>query len=71
MINYIVSLFTSYMVNGPLKAENSMTAQSEAISNNYLFATIIPRSQLTTALYLGIAVCRADLLSVPLHAHRL
>ena len=55
MINYIVSLFTSYMVNGPLKAENSMTAQSEAISNNYLFATIIPRSQLTTALYLGLA----------------
>ena len=54
MINYIVSLFTSYMVNGPLKAENSMTAQSEAISNNYLFATIIPRSQLTTALYLGL-----------------
>ena len=55
MINYIVSLFTSYMVNGPLKAENSMTAQSEAISNNYLFATIIPRSQLTSALFLGIA----------------
>jgi len=55
MINYIISLFTSYMVNGPLKAEGSMTAQSEAISSNYLFSTIIPRSQLTSALYLGIA----------------
>ncbi|NLI53649.1 MAG: ABC transporter permease [Clostridiales bacterium] len=55
MVNYIVSLFASYMVNGPLKAANSMTAQSEAISSTYLFATVIPRSQLTTALYLGIA----------------
>jgi hypothetical protein len=32
-----------------------MTAHSEAISSTYLFATVIPRSQLTTALYLGIA----------------
>ncbi len=54
MLNYVVSLFTSYTVNGPMKAVNSMTAQSEAIADTYLFTNIIPRSQLTTALYLGI-----------------
>lgn len=54
MLNYIVSLFTSYVVNGPMKAAGSMTAQSEAIGNAYLFTKVIPRSQLTTALYLGI-----------------
>lgn len=54
MLNYIVTLFTSYVVNGPMKAADSMTAQSEAISDAYLFTKIIPKSQLTTALYLGI-----------------
>jgi general nucleoside transport system permease protein len=54
MINYIISLFTSYIINGPMKAANSMTAQSEAIANVYLFAKIVPKSQLTTALFLGI-----------------
>ena len=54
MINYIISLFTSYIINGPMKAANSMTAQSELIANNYLFTKIVPKSQLTTALFLGI-----------------
>ncbi len=56
MLNYIVSLFTSYVVNNPMKAEGSMTAQTEAIADVYLFSKIIPRSQLTTALYIGLGV---------------
>lgn len=55
MLNYIVSLFCSYMVNGPLKAADSMTPQTEVIDPAYLFYYLVPRSQLTTALYLALA----------------
>lgn len=54
MLNYIVSLFCSYMVNGPLKAEGSMTAQTEVIDPSILFYYLVPRTQLTTALYLAL-----------------
>lgn len=54
MLNYIASLFCSYMVNGPLKAEGSMTPQTEAMDPNYQFRNLVPRSQLTSALLLGI-----------------
>lgn len=54
MLNYIASLFCSYIVNGPLKAEGSMTPQTEAIDTRYLFGNLIPRSQLTSALLVGL-----------------
>ena len=68
MLNYIVSLFASYIVNNPMKAEGSMTAQTEAIADVYLFSKIIPRSQLTTALYFGLGV--AMLLYLLFHSTR-
>lgn len=55
MLNYIVSLLCSYLVNGPLRAEGSMTPQTEAISPSILFYYLVPRTQLTTALYLALA----------------
>ncbi|MFI3313716.1 MAG: ABC transporter permease [Eubacteriales bacterium] len=56
MLNYIVTFFVSYFLNGPMAAVGSMTPQSEVVPDSALFATIVPKTQLTTALYLGLAV---------------
>lgn len=55
MTNYIAILFTSYLVNGPFKAKG-MVPQTEAIPGSVSLTKIIPRTQLTTALYIAIAV---------------
>lgn len=55
MVNYIASLLTSYFVNGPMKAAKSMTAQSDLIPSSALLQKIIPKTQLTTALYIALA----------------
>lgn len=54
MLNYILQYFTSFLVNYPLKEEGSMTAQTISIGEQYMFTRLIPRTQLTTALLLGI-----------------
>ena len=56
MLNYIVSLFASYCVNGPMKAADSMTPQTEVIAQSALLSKIVPKTQLTTALYIAIFV---------------
>lgn len=55
MMNYIALYLTSYFVNNVVKEEGSMTAQTIAISHRYMFGGLIPRTQLTSALFLGIA----------------
>lgn len=56
MMNYVALYLTSYFVNNVVKEEGSMTAQTIAISPRYMFHQLIPKSQLSTALLLGIAV---------------
>ena len=56
MLNYIVTLFCSYVVNGPMKPEGSMTPQTEAIDPMYMFTSLIARTQLTTALIFALAL---------------
>lgn len=56
MLNYIVGLLIAYLVNGPLKAEGSMTSQTEAINPLYMFGLLMPRTQLSTALFVAGAV---------------
>ena len=51
MLNYICTLFTSYLVNGPFKTEGS-TAQTELIAEGIWFGRLLPRTQLTYALFL-------------------
>lgn len=55
MMNYIALYVTSYFVNNVVKEEGSMTAQTVAIPEVYMFGKLIPKTQLTTALFLGIA----------------
>ena len=51
MLNYICTLFTSWLVNGPYKVAGS-TAQTELISEGIWFRKLLPRTQLTTAVFL-------------------
>ena len=55
MLNYVCTLFTSWMVNGPVKTPGS-TAQTEMIPESLWFGKLLPRTQLTWALFLLLAV---------------
>ena len=55
MLNYICTLFTSWLVNGPVKSEGS-TAQTEVLPEGVWLGRLIPQTQLTTALFILIAV---------------
>ena len=54
MLNYVATLFASYCLNGPLKAEG-MTPQTELLPQHVLFSKLVPKTQLTSALYLALA----------------
>lgn len=55
MLNYICTLFTSWLVNGPFKTSGSV-AQTELIPEGIWFSRLLTRSQLTYALFLLLAV---------------
>lgn len=55
MLNYICTLFTSWLVNGPVKSDGS-TAQTEVLPGGVWLGRLIPQTQLTTALFILIAV---------------
>lgn len=58
MLNYICTLFTSYLVNGPVKAQGS-TAQTQVLPEGVWFPRLIQKTQLTGALFLLIVVAIA------------
>ena len=53
MLNYLITLFTSWLVNGPLKAPGSVS-QTNPIPESAMLTKIWGNSQLTTALFLLI-----------------
>jgi simple sugar transport system permease protein len=57
MMNYIAQLMTSFFVNGPFIAKGSMTPQTEILPQKLQLSKIIPNTQLTTSLYIAIAMC--------------
>lgn len=54
MLNYICTLFTSFLVNGPFKTEGSV-AQTQLIPEGIWLGKLIDRTQLTSALFILIA----------------
>ena len=56
MLNEILILFTSYLANGPLKAEGSGVGQTNRIQESAQLFRLIPQTQLTIALLVGIAL---------------
>lgn len=58
MLNYICTLFTSWLVNGPVKAQGS-TAQTHVIPESVWFGRLFPQTQLTTSLFLLLTVAAA------------
>ena len=53
MLNYIVTHYSSFLVNGPLKDAGTV-AQTKMISTNARLSKLVPRTQLTTALLIMI-----------------
>lgn len=58
MLNYICTLFTSWLVNGPVKAQGS-TAQTHVIPEGVWFGRLVPQTQLTTSLFLLLIIAAA------------
>lgn len=58
MLNYICTLFTSWLVNGPVKAEGS-AAQTHVVPESVWFSRLIPQTQLTSSLFLLLAIALA------------
>ena len=56
MLNEILILLTSYLANGPLKAEGSGVGQTNRIQESAQLFRLIPQTQLTIALLVGIAL---------------
>lgn len=56
MLNEIIVLFTSYLANGPLKAEGSGVGQTDKIQESAKLLRIIPQTQLTIAIIVGIVL---------------
>lgn len=56
MLNYIMKFFASYCVHGPMKDPKSKVMQSPSIGQEYMLTKILPKSQLTTALILGLVL---------------
>ncbi|MEG1062033.1 MAG: ABC transporter permease, partial [Oscillospiraceae bacterium] len=56
MLNTILTLIASYLVNGPLKAEGASIGKTEQILPSAELTRIIPRTQLTTAFIIAIVI---------------
>ncbi len=56
MLNEIIILFTSYLCNGPLKGEGSVTPQTAKILETARLPRLVPRSQLTIAIIIVIVI---------------
>ncbi|MDE5716261.1 MAG: ABC transporter permease [Lachnospiraceae bacterium] len=58
MLNYICTLFTSWLVNGPVKAAGS-AAQTHVVPEGVWFRRLIPQTQLTGSLFLLLVIALA------------
>lgn len=55
MMNYIAIFFTSYLVNGPFKAQG-MVPQTDIVPAGAMLTNLIPRTQLTVAIIIALVV---------------
>lgn len=55
MLNYICTLFTSWLVGGPVKAPGS-AAQTHVVPEGVWFGRLIPQTQLTSSLFLLLII---------------
>lgn len=56
MLNEIVKLFTAYLANSPLRPPGSAIAQTKPIEVTARLTRLIPQSQVTTAILLGVFI---------------
>lgn len=62
LLNYIAQYLISYLVNGPLKAENAPSPFSDLVATSAYLPTILAKTQAHAGIFLGIAL--AGLLAV-------
>lgn len=53
MLNYVAILFTSYLAAGPLKDPDAAVNQTAKIPENARFVRLIPRTQITAAIFIA------------------
>lgn len=56
MLNYIAILLVDFMTNYPLRDPNSSVAQSHTIAESAMLPKLLPRSQVTGAIFIGIVL---------------
>lgn len=57
--NYIIILFCAYLVTNPLRDPTRQSGTTKAVSDTAMFSEIMPKTGLTSALYVVIGLCIA------------
>lgn len=57
MLNSIITFFTGYLSNGPLRPPQTSSPQTAQILSTAELTKLVPRSQLTTAFIVGVVLC--------------
>lgn len=55
--NYIIILFCAYLVTNPLRDPTRQSGTTKAVSDTAMFAEIMPKTGLTSSIFLVIALC--------------
>lgn len=56
LLNYVAQSFISYLVNGPLKAENAPSPFSELVAKSAYLPTIMEKTQAHAGIFLGLGL---------------
>ncbi|EDX87176.1 amino acid or sugar ABC transport system, permease protein, putative [Synechococcus sp. PCC 7335] len=56
LLNYVAQYLISYLVNGPLKADNAPSPFSELVAASARLPTILPKTQAHAGIFLGLAI---------------
>ncbi len=56
MLNEVFILFAGYLANGPLRPDGSPQPQTEMIAETARLSKLIPKTQLTTAILIGVVL---------------
>jgi simple sugar transport system permease protein len=56
LLNYVAQYFISYVVNGPLKADNAPSPFSEMVAESARLPAILPKTQAHAGIFLALAL---------------
>ncbi|MEL7610442.1 MAG: ABC transporter permease [Bacillota bacterium] len=56
LLNSIITYFTSYLCNGPLRPEDSISPKTEAVLESARLTRLVPKTQVTTAILIAVVI---------------